>query len=92
MRNVASSADGHAESSRVQQLPTGAQSGQGLDNFDSSSTIQRPDRTPLSQMSDIDKWGLKGLLAKINSDDPNVVALAIGQDLSELGLDLNSPE
>ena len=86
MRNTASPTDGQADSARAQQFPTGAE------NFDTSNTIQHPDRTPLSQMSDIDKWGLKGLLAKINSDDPNVVALAIGQDLSELGLDLNSPE
>lgn len=43
-------------------------------------------------MVPIDRWGLAGLLATIRSDNPDVAGLAIGQDLTQLGLDLNSQE
>ena len=49
-------------------------------------------KTPLSEMTPIDRWGLKGLLETIRSDDLNVSSLAIGHDLTTLGLDLNSQE
>jgi len=43
-------------------------------------------------MAPIDRWGLKGLLSTINSEDPTTAALAAGQDLTTLGLDVNSQE
>ncbi|KAL9032902.1 MAG: hypothetical protein Q9180_006237, partial [Flavoplaca navasiana] len=43
-------------------------------------------------MSPIDKYGLAGLLANVRSPDADTAALAIGQDLTQLGMDLNSPE
>jgi hypothetical protein len=49
-------------------------------------------KTPLSEMAPIDRWGLKGLLSTINSEDPATAALAAGQDLTTLGLDVNSQE
>lgn len=49
-------------------------------------------KTPLSEMAPIDRWGLRGLLEMIRSDDLNVSSLAVGHDLTTLGLDLNSQE
>lgn len=53
-------------------------------------TIQEP-RT-VSQMSELDRFGLAGLFAMLRNDNSDVAALAAGQDLTTLGLDLNSPE
>ena len=49
-------------------------------------------KTPLSQMADIDRWGLKGLLAMTDSESPDFNKLLAGHDLTTLGLDLNSSE
>jgi CCR4-NOT transcription complex subunit 2 len=43
-------------------------------------------------MSELDKFGLAGLLRMIHSDSADVASLAVGQDLMTLGLDLNQPE
>jgi CCR4-NOT transcription complex subunit 2 len=48
-----------------------------------------PDRP---QMSAMEEFGLPGLLATIRSANPDVAGLARGQDLTSLGLNLNSPE
>ena len=50
------------------------------------------EKTPLSQMSELDRFGLSGLLEIIRNDNPDVASLAIGHDLTTLGLDLNSSE
>ncbi|KAI1926600.1 transcriptional regulator [Ophidiomyces ophidiicola] len=55
-------------------------------------TSQSAEQTPLTQMSERDKYGLAGLLRMIHSESPDVASLAIGQDLMSLGLDLNQPE
>jgi CCR4-NOT transcription complex subunit 2 len=46
---------------------------------------------PLSNMSDIDKWGLKGFSLMMNNF-PDYAALVTGTDLTALGFDLNSNE
>ena len=46
----------------------------------------------MAEMSELDKFGLAGLLNMIHSDSPDVASLAVGQDLMTLGLDLNQPE
>ena len=43
-------------------------------------------------MSEADRYGLAGFLARIRSEDPMVAGLARGQDLTQLGLNLSSPE
>jgi len=48
--------------------------------------------TPWSEMSPIDKWGLPGLLAQMHTISKDQSDLARGQDLTQLGLDLNSNE
>ncbi|KAL4943327.1 hypothetical protein BDV06DRAFT_190279 [Aspergillus oleicola] len=50
------------------------------------------DQQPLAEMSELDKFGLAGLLRMIHSDSADVASLAVGQDLMTLGLDLNQPE
>lgn len=75
-------------SSRLQQQ----QSGFGGDLVDSPGTVQTPDQLPLSQMSELDRFGLAGILAMVRNDNQDLASLAIGQDLTQLGLDLNSSE
>lgn len=43
-------------------------------------------------MSELDRFGLAGLVATVRSENPDVQGLAIGQDLNHLGLNLNSVE
>ncbi|KKK17980.1 hypothetical protein P175DRAFT_0299800 [Aspergillus ochraceoroseus IBT 24754] len=50
------------------------------------------EQPPLAEMSELDKFGLAGLLRMIHSDSADVASLAVGQDLMTLGLDLNQPE
>lgn len=54
-----------------------------------SQSVEQP---PLEQMSELDRFGLSGLLRMIHSESPDVASLAVGQDLMTLGLDLNQPE
>ncbi|KAI9934732.1 hypothetical protein MW887_000349 [Aspergillus wentii] len=53
---------------------------------------QSSEQPPLAQMSELDRFGLAGLLRMIHSESPDVASLAVGQDLMTLGLDLNQPE
>lgn len=62
------------------------------DGQDVSATGQSVEQPPLAQMSEIDRFGLAGLLRMIHSESPDVASLAVGQDLMTLGLDLNQPE
>ena len=78
----------HAQESRPQQY----QSGYSGDPVESPRGVQQRTKTPLSHMSELDRYGLPGLLEMIRNEDPNVSSLAIGHDLTSLGLDLNSSE
>ncbi len=75
------------QQSRQQQ-----QGGFGGDLVDSPGAAQTPEQVPLSQMSELDRYGLAGLLAMLRHDSNDVAGLAAGQDLTTLGLDLNQPE
>ncbi|MCJ1299565.1 hypothetical protein MMC08_002357 [Hypocenomyce scalaris] len=75
-------------SSRLQQQ----QGGFGGDLVDSPGAVQTPDQLPLSQMSELDRFGLAGILAMVRNDNQDLASLAIGQDLTQLGLDLNSSD
>lgn len=75
-----------------------------LSNFNPRSSSANQQQPPMSdfdnripeqkieQMNDADRYGLAGFLARINSKDPMVAGLARGQDLTQLGLNLNSSE
>lgn len=46
----------------------------------------------LSEMTDSERYGLPGLLSMIPLESPDYSSLAMGQDLTVLGLDLGRPE
>jgi CCR4-NOT transcription complex subunit 2 len=46
----------------------------------------------LAEMTDSERYGLPGLLSMIPLESPDYSALAMGQDLTVLGLDLSRPE
>lgn len=82
-----------SQQSPQHQLQTSRlQQGYGVGAGESPGAGHTPDQTPLSQMSALDRFGLLGLLATVRSENPDVTSLAIGQDLTQLGLNLNSPE
>lgn len=64
-------------------------SAHGQEQTEATQSAEQP---PLAEMSELDKFGLAGLLRMIHSDSPDVASLAVGQDLMTLGLDLNQPE
>ena len=59
---------------------------------DPPGSARTPDRAPTTQTSAMDEFGLPGFLAIIRSHNPDIAGLAKGQDLTSLGLNLNSPE
>lgn len=79
-------------SSQSQPQTARLQHSYAVGSGESPGTAPTPDQTPLSQMSALDRFGLRGLLATVRSENPDVSSLAIGQDLTQLGLNLNSPE
>lgn len=79
-------------SAQSQPQTTRLQQGYAVGSGESPGTTHTPDQTTLSQMSALDRYGLHGLLATVRSENPDVASLAIGQDLTQLGLNLNSPE
>ena len=79
------------QAGQPQQPPQGRQD-YGARTGDSSRSNHTPDRTPLSQMSELDEFGIQGFLNTINHENPDVSYLARGQDLTTLGLNLNSAE
>lgn len=46
----------------------------------------------LSTMTELERYGLPGLLTMISDHSPDHSTLAVGQDLTVVGLDLNRPE
>lgn len=58
------------------------------------SSLNSPNSSPsnTSNGDQINKWGLKGLLNVIRMTDPSLNMLALGTDLTTLGLNLNSSE
>jgi hypothetical protein len=42
--------------------------------------------------TDADVWGIKGLLGIIKTEDSDKSKLALGEDLTSLGLNMNQPE
>jgi CCR4-NOT transcription complex subunit 2 len=82
--------DGH------QQNDGAAPRSQNLDSTVGSSQDNAEEtgpevQDPLANMSEIDKWGLKGFTLMMNNF-PDYAALVTGMDLTSLGLDLNSNE
>ncbi|KAL8710629.1 MAG: hypothetical protein Q9220_004853 [cf. Caloplaca sp. 1 TL-2023] len=85
-----SSSSSTSQNGQQQQPPQSRPQQQGPQP--SLSPAQIADTTPLDEMAPIDRWGLAGLFSQLRSPDPDVIAMAIGQDLTQLGMDLDSPE
>lgn len=58
----------------------------------SQQQVSTGGKTPPSQQAAPDRFGLLGLLSVIRMTDPDLTTLALGTDLTTLGLHLNSPE
>ena len=71
-------------------IGNGNGNGNGLDKANATGLGDR--QTPLEEMSESARYGLAGLMSQLRSNNPDVRALAIGQDLTTLGLNLNSAE
>lgn len=56
-----------------------------------SPTAQAPLKK-LADMTELEKYTLPGLLSMIPMSSPDYSPLAVGQDLTVLGLDLSRPE
>lgn len=85
--------EGFSEQEAAQAQQRTAQStGAAGETADSSGAAQSGEQRALSQMSELDRFGLAGLLSMIHNESPDVASLTVGQDLMTLGLDLNQPE
>ncbi len=83
-----SSTGGEQQQQRyVASLQQQAEPPQGFSS-DSRSVTQLPS----AQMSELDRFGLQGLLATLQNDGTDQANLVFGMDLNTLGLDLHRPE
>lgn len=57
-----------------------------------SPNAQMPQHKKLADMTESERYGLPGLLSMIPLESPDHSSLAVGQDLTVLGLDLSRPE
>lgn len=83
---------GQRNFSDPQQLQQRQQQVSEGQDVSAAANAQSAEQPPLAQMSELDRFGLNGLLRMIHSESPDVASLAVGQDLMTLGLDLNQPE
>lgn len=99
--NGRNGASQQARSGFMAQHPIGQQLGQapGFGGGDGThESIQPPaqslssNRKRIADMTPMEKWGIPGLLAQIPTESPDHNPLAVGQDLTILGLDLNRPD
>jgi len=71
-----------------EEINAAAQAAQTMSNQDFTSQDLE---TPI-QDSEADMWGIKGLLGIIKIEDSDKSKLALGVDLTTLGLNMNQPE
>ncbi|KAF1960577.1 hypothetical protein CC80DRAFT_403643 [Byssothecium circinans] len=65
----------------------------GADNIGSPNAHQIPQQPKkLADMTETERYGLPGLLSMIPLESPDYSSLAVGQDLTVLGLDLSRPD
>ncbi|KAK6509909.1 hypothetical protein TWF481_004634 [Arthrobotrys musiformis] len=91
-----------ANSRPLAQQPSNSSSITGVPSQSDPQSDQQPQRyssTPpdtepseSSAPSEIDRFGLNGLLPLIRNEDLDMALLALGTDLTQLGLELNQPE
>lgn len=79
----------------IQQPPgaVGQEAQPPQDPIDNTSTqSQRPQQKRLHEMTDKERFGLPGFLVTIDPNHPDYNPLAMGQDLTQIGLDLSRPD
>jgi CCR4-NOT transcription complex subunit 2 len=76
----------------VGQRPQQSHFDQNFGENTGSPSTSTPLHKKLAEMSDVERYGLPGLLSMIPLDSPDYSSLAMGQDLTVLGLDLSRPE
>ncbi|XPS77424.1 hypothetical protein M3J09_009450 [Ascochyta lentis] len=86
---IRSSGDATPVGQRSQQSQF--ESGFGGDGV-GSPNAQTPLHKKLAEMTDQERYGLPGLLSMIPLESPDYSSLAMGQDLTVLGLDLSRPD
>ena len=66
----------------------------GGEFVESPQVAQIPENSglSLSGMSEMERFGFTGLLGMIRNESQDLGMLAVGQDLTQLGLNLNQPE
>ncbi|PUU73591.1 hypothetical protein B9Z19DRAFT_1103863 [Tuber borchii] len=80
---------GHSLGAQQQQVQQSKLSS-GLSGVDFGGN--QPNSMQTSGMGETDRFGLGGLLSLIRGESGDYSMLALGQDLTQLGLDLNQPE
>ena len=78
-----SSEDINAAAEVAQAMPT---------NLNQSDYSEQDIDTSKREDTDADVWGIKGLLGIIKIEDSDKSKLALGVDLTSLGLNMNQPE
>jgi CCR4-NOT transcription complex subunit 2 len=84
---------GNGDVAPIGQRPQPSQFEQsfGADNLGSPTTQLLPHKK-LADMTESERYGLPGVLSMIPLDSPDYSSLAVGQDLTVLGLDMSLPE
>jgi CCR4-NOT transcription complex subunit 2 len=76
-----------------EEINAAADAAQSMPTNPSQSDFQDQDLDPLNREdTDADVWGIKGLLGIIKIEDSDKSKLALGVDLTSLGLNMNQPE
>ncbi|KDN46994.1 hypothetical protein K437DRAFT_223345 [Tilletiaria anomala UBC 951] len=91
---AAAQAQAQAQAAQVQHLSSQQQQQQQQHIPTNSNPTGEVAQTPAQQvlLSPADRFGLVGLLSIIKMPDPDLSMLALGADLSKLGLNMNSSE
>jgi CCR4-NOT transcription complex subunit 2 len=76
-----------------EEINAAADAAQSMPTNPSQSDFQDQDLDPLNREdTDADVWGIKGLLGIIKIEESDKSKLALGVDLTSLGLNMNQPE
>ena len=92
-QNQQSFMDNFSASNHRTESPMGISNGSASGNNKANNAQGSGDRqTPIEDMNETARYSLPGLMGQMRSNNSDVRALAVGQDLTTLGLNLNSAE
>jgi hypothetical protein len=76
-----------------EEINAAADAAQSMPTNPNQSDFQNQELDPSKREdTDADVWGIKGLLGIIKIEDSDKSKLALGVDLTSLGLNMNQPE